>query len=104
MSATDDLPRLACPECGEPAIPASVIIWATGEGRWTEDDEADCPGCGLHLAARITDDEDDDGIPLVKAVVVDDGADCDDDGQPSDLQEHQDFAHDDEPFGWEIDE
>lgn len=89
-----DYPHLHCPECGEPAIPASAITYPNNEGRWTEDDEADC---GLHLAARLTEDEDDDGIPIMEAVVVDDG-------QPSDLQEHQDFAHDDEPFGWEIDE
>ena len=47
---TDYLP---CPLCDTPAIPASGgIVKPT----WTEDDEADCPGCGEHLRANITGD------------------------------------------------
>ncbi len=50
---------LPCPDCGEPAIPASEyrVVWPSGmQAMWTEDDEADCPGCGQHLVARITGD------------------------------------------------
>jgi hypothetical protein len=50
---------LDCPECGTPAIPASD--WTRppfGYGpTWTEDDEADCPGCGVRLRAFLTGDE-----------------------------------------------
>ena len=50
---------LNCPECGTPAIPASGWSHAQiGYGpTWTEDDEADCPGCGIALCAFLTGDE-----------------------------------------------
>ena len=50
---------LPCPDCGSPAIPASEyqMVWPSGmQASWTEDDEADCPGCGQHLVATITGD------------------------------------------------
>lgn len=50
---------LPCPDCRTPAIPASEdrMVWPSGmQASWTEDDEADCPGCGQHLVARITGD------------------------------------------------
>ncbi len=50
---------LDCPKCGTHAIPASGWSRAQiGYGpTWTEDDEADCPGCGIALCAFITGDE-----------------------------------------------
>lgn len=56
---------LPCPDCGEDAIPASEyrMIWPGGMvPLWTEDDEADCPGCSQHLVARITGDGEDEWI------------------------------------------
>jgi len=52
---------LKCPECDVNAIPSSGVakgffVFPT----WTEDDEADCPRCGLHLVARW--DENDEGM------------------------------------------
>lgn len=45
--------HLECPRCDYPAIPASGIA-EDGAPGWNEDDEADCPACGAHLAARLT--------------------------------------------------
>lgn len=56
---------LPCPDCGADAIPASDYrsVWPHPmEATWTEDDEADCPGCGQHLVARITGDGENEWI------------------------------------------
>lgn len=53
---TDHLP---CPLCDTPAIPASgqqFVCLGREEPTWTEDDEAECPGCGVPLRANITGD------------------------------------------------
>jgi hypothetical protein len=42
---------LNCPRCDYPAIPAR------SDGTWTEEDEADCPGCGVRCYAFITGNE-----------------------------------------------
>ena len=50
---------LPCPLCDAPAIPASgklFVCLGREDPTWTEDDEADCPGCGEHLRANITGD------------------------------------------------
>ena len=67
--------HLACPECGEPAIPASGFSHAQiGYGpTWCEDDEATCPGCGLRLRANMTGDG--DGCEYMVAIVMEDYAD-----------------------------
>lgn len=54
---------LDCPECGEPAIPASgkhFVCLGREIPTWTEDDEAECPGCGVQLVARMTGDSEDE--------------------------------------------
>jgi predicted RNA-binding Zn-ribbon protein involved in translation (DUF1610 family) len=57
---------LPCPDCGTDAIPASEYTMSFGPGgmtaTWTEDDEADCPGCGQHLVATITGDGEEEWI------------------------------------------
>lgn len=56
---------LPCPDCGTDAIPASEyrMVWPSGmQATWTEDDEADCPGCGQHLTAVITGDGENEWI------------------------------------------
>lgn len=56
---------LPCPRCETPAIPASGRD-ITGPF-WTEEDESDCPGCGRHLRANITGDDEGEWM---EAVVV----------------------------------
>lgn len=56
--------HLSCPACGEPAIPASGWSRMLHAPTWSEDDAADCPGCGAHLRADLQGDDepgDDDG-------------------------------------------
>lgn len=52
---------LACPECDWEALPASRYTMAL-EPLWSEDDECDCPNCGVMLGARLTGDDDGDFI------------------------------------------
>ncbi len=48
---------LDCPECGEPAIPASGYDRQAGGPTWCEDDpEVDCQ-CGARLTVSIQDDD-----------------------------------------------
>ena len=63
---------LDCPECGEPAIPASSVDRKNGRlvFQWTEDDGVVCPGCKANLIAFITGDENGD---FFEARVRDDG-------------------------------
>lgn len=51
---------LDCPECGVPAIPSSgkhFVCLGHEIPTWSEDDETDCPGCGVRLFAFMTGDE-----------------------------------------------
>lgn len=52
---------LKCPTCDEPAIPPSDHDRA-GEPLWSEDDEANCSGCGRRVFARLTGDGIDEWI------------------------------------------
>jgi hypothetical protein len=72
---TDKVYYLDCPECGEPAIPNSdwtrpTIVSPNSYPTWTEDDEAECPGCHIMLCANITGDG--SGDDYMEAVVVED--------------------------------
>jgi len=69
---TERAAYLDCPECGEPAIAASgkqFVCLGREMPTWTEDDEAFCPGCGVHLVARMTGDSEDEWM---EARVMDD--------------------------------
>jgi hypothetical protein len=61
---------LNCPECDTPAIPASGWCRNSYGPTWTEDDQADCPGCGLALRAFLTGDANGEWM---EAREVDDG-------------------------------
>lgn len=59
---------LTCPECGSAAIPASDYDRRIGHlpsPLWNEDDEADCPGCGVHLIARLEGDGEEEWLVAV---------------------------------------
>lgn len=73
MGGTIDEAFMPCPECGTPAIPASEYRAVFPRGftpLWCEDDEADCPGCGVHLRAHLTGDGEDEWM---EALVVEGG-------------------------------
>ena len=68
----------------------------SGDRYVADGDDPDCPMC--HGAGVVTDwvDYGSTRVPMetgCECVYADDPSD---DGQPSDLQEHQDFAHDDD--------